>query len=305
MQTVKLGKSDLIASRLTYGCMRLVGENSSHDREKGKLAIRTAIEEGYTHFDHADVYGNGQCEALFAEVLKENPATRKNIIITSKCGIRQAGQPDKSDTKRYDFSHEHIIKSVEGSLNRLGIDCLDMLLLHRPDYLCNPQEVARTFAQLQASGKVLHFGVSNLSPSHVSMVQSCCARPLLVNQVQINIHNINSLTDGTLHQCQESTITPQAWSPLAGAAYQSWNNTFSAEDEARIKAELNTQGEKYNAPGWVVMLAWLLKHPAMICPIIGSTTPARIKQAKQALEIKYTREDWYKLLKARDDHAVP
>ena len=190
MESLKLGSSNLLSSRIVYGCMRIVGDNSIDSRKKGKQAIRTAIEEGYTHFDHADIYGGGKCEELFSEILGENPEVRDKIIITSKCGIIGKNNPNENDPARYDFSKEYIIKSVEGSLSRLKIECLDLLLLHRPDYLFNPEEVSGAFQELQESGKVLNFGVSNFQPSQVSLLQSFCPFPLLVNQVEINIHNI-------------------------------------------------------------------------------------------------------------------
>ena len=171
MESIKLGKSNILSSRIVYGCMRIVGDNSISSRKKGKQAIRTAIEEGYTHFDHADIYGGSKCEELFSEILKENPGIRDKIFITSKCGIRGKNKPNKNDPARYDFSKDYIIKSVEGSLSRLKIECLDLLLLHRPDYLCNPEEVSETFQELRDSGKVSNFGVSNFQPSQVSMLQ--------------------------------------------------------------------------------------------------------------------------------------
>jgi len=305
MEVIKLGTSDILSSRIVYGCMRIVGDNSIESRKKGKQAIRTAIEEGYTHFDHADIYGDGKCEELFSEILTENPQVRDKLIITSKCGIRGKNNPNKNDPGRYDFSKEYIIKSVEGSLSRLKIDYLDLLLLHRPDYLFHPEEVSEAFQELYDSGKVLNFGVSNFKPSQVSMLQSYCSFPLLVNQVEINIHNINTLLDGTLDQCQELKITPQAWCPIGGVVYPSCANTFSKEDEIRIRAEFDNQSKKYNTENWIIMLAWLLKHPSMILPIIGTTTPSRIKAAKKALEIDYSREDWYRLLEARNGYPVP
>lgn len=305
METIKLGKSNILSSRIVYGCMRIIGNNSSDSRKNGKDAVRTAIEEGYTHFDHGDIYGGGKCEELFSEVLRETPEIRDAIIITSKCGIRSKSDPNRHDPVRYDFSKEYIIKSVEGSLTRLKVDFLDMLLLHRPDYLLNAEEVSGAFEELQYSGKVLNFGVSNFRPSQVSLLQSYCPLPLLVNQVEINIHNINALSDGTLDQCQELKITPQAWCPLGGVVYPAWGNTFSPEEEVRIESEFNLQAKKYNTENWIIMLAWLLKHPSMIIPIIGSTTTSRIKAAKQALDIDYSREDWYRLLEARNGHPVP
>ena len=156
-----------------------------------------------------------------------------------------------------------------------------------------------------AAGKVAHFGVSNFKPSQISMLQSVVDSPLLVNQVEINIHNIDALHNGTLDQCQQHNISPIAWCPLGGVAYAAWGNTFSHEDEQRIAKELTEQAQRYNCQPWQVILAWLLKHPADIFPIIGSTTPERIDAAKLALELSYSREDWYRLLEARNGQAVP
>ena len=305
MQTITLGNSDLESSRLVYGCMRIAGDGSQDDREKGKRAVHAAIEAGYTQFDQADIYNGGQCEELLGEVLRESPELRKQVIITTKCGIRFAGDPSDTSPGRYDFSAAHITSSVEGSLQRLGIERIDLLLLHRPDYLGHPEEVALTLQALKKSGAVAHFGVSNFSPSQVELLQSIFDEPLLVNQVQINIHEISALSDGTLDQCLRLGMTPQAWCPIAGVAYPAWGNTFSGEDERRIREELDRQRELYGVEDWIIALAWLLKHPAGISPIIGSTTPARIEAAKQALDIDYDREDWYRLLEARNGYPVP
>jgi len=302
MKKIYYKNSTLFSSRLIYGCMRIAGDNSAQDKTKGKLAIRAALDAGYTHFDHADIYGDGHCESLFGELLielkKETPAIREQLIITSKAGIRR-------DPQHYDFSKDYIINSVESSLQRLNTDYLDMFLLHRPDYLFNAQDVADTFMQLKASGKVKHFGVSNFTPSQVNLLQSALAEPLLVNQIEVNIHNINSLTDGTLDQCQQFGITPIAWCPLGGVAYPAWGSTFSTADEERIKIELAQQAKKYNCLPWQLILAWLLKHPANISPIIGSTTPERIVAAKHALTIEYSHADWYRLLEARNGYSQP
>ncbi len=302
MQKIELNSSGITSSRLIYGCMRIAGDNTLADKAKGKLALRTALEAGYNHFDHADIYGGGHCESLFGELLKElrqeTPAIREQLIITSKAGIR-------FEPQRYDFSTDYLTSSVENSLKRLNVDYLDMFLLHRPDYLFNAEQVAQTFQQLKASGKVKHFGVSNFSPSQVNLLQSVLDEPLLVNQIEINIHNINSFSDGSLDQCQQLGITPIAWCPLGGVAYPAWGNTFSPADEKRIEVELARQAEQYNCMSWQLILAWLLKHPASICPIIGSTTPERIVAAKQALAIEYSHADWYRLLEARNGFAQP
>ena len=313
MKHINFKQTGLSSSRLIYGCMRIAGENSREDREHGKRAIRAAIDAGYNHFDHADIYGGGHCETLFSEVLNESPELRDQLIITSKSGIRLSDADNNADKnannqgvpKRYDFSKKYLLNSVDGILKRLNIESLDMYLLHRPDYLFNANEVAETFEQLQSSGKVKHFGVSNFKPSQVSLLQSVLSMPLLVNQVEINIHNIDTLVDGTLDQCQQLGITPIAWCPLGGVAYPAWGNTFSVEDEQRIEIELTRQAQKYDCEKWQLILAWILKHPANICPIIGSTTPERIIKAKAALNLNYSREDWYCLLESRNGQEVP
>lgn len=285
--------------------MRIVGDGSQADRDKGKTAVHAAIEQGYTLFDHADIYGNGACEELFGEVLRESPRIREQVLIAGKCGVRFAGEPDDDAPARYDLSNEHIIRSVERSLGRLGIDQLDLFLLHRPDYLMRTSEVAEAFATLKSSGKVAHFGVSNFSTSQVDLLQSAIPDPLLINQIEINIHNISALIDGVLDQCQHSGMTPQAWCPIAGVAYPAWGNTFSDDDEVRIRQELDRQSAIYDIDGWIIALAWLLKHPAMVSPIIGSTNPSRIAAATTALNVDYGREDWYRLFEARNGQPVP
>ena len=305
MQTINLGSSDLESSRLVYGCMRIAGSGSQDDIDKGRRALRAAVDAGYTQFDHADIYGNGLCETVFGDFLRDNPGIRERIIVTTKCGIRLAGDPDADAPGRYDFSARHITTSVEGSLRRLGIERIDLLLLHRPDYLFRAHEVAVTLEALKASGAVANFGVSNFTPSQVDLLQSAAGDALLVNQVEINLHNISALTDGTLDQCQRLGMTPQAWCPLGGVAYPAWGNTLSEQDERRIRAELGRQAEKYETEDWIVALAWLLKHPAGISPVIGSTTPGRIEAAKRALDLKYGRVDWYRLLEARNGAPVP
>lgn len=305
MQMTSLGRSDLESSRLVYGCMRIAGDSSQDDLDRGKRALQAAVDAGYTQFDHADIYGNGRCEELFGEFLKENPGVRERIVVTTKCGIRVAGDPEDDSPARYDFSARHITTSVEGSLKRLDIERIDLLLLHRPDYLFRADEVAVTLDALKASGAVAYFGVSNFTPPQVDLLQSAFGDSLLVNQVEINLHNISALADGTLDQCQRLGMTPQAWCPIAGVAYPAWGNTFTADDERRIRAELERQCEKYEVEDWIIALAWLLKHPAGISPIVGSTTPERIEAAKRALDVGYTREDWYRLLEARNGHPVP
>ena len=304
MENIELGHSGVFASRLAYGCMRIVGDGSRAGREDGKRALLAAFESGYTVFDHADIYGGGACEELMGEVLSENPGMREKVVIVSKCGIRLAGQPTDDAPGRYDFSRAHLLGQVEGSLCRLGVEQLDFLLLHRPDFLMNASEVATVFDELHGSGKVAHFGVSNFSASQVELLRSAVNVALHINQVEINIHEIASFTNGVLDQCQALGLTPQAWCPIAGVAYKAWGNTFGDDDRARIHAELARQAQRYGAEPWIVVLAWLLKHPAQISPIIGSTTPHRIAAAVASLQLDYSREDWYRMLEARNGRPV-
>ncbi|NNC77593.1 MAG: aldo/keto reductase [Woeseiaceae bacterium] len=305
MDSLQLGQSSLRGSRLAYGCMRIFGDGSSSDRQAGKRAIGAALDAGYTVFDHADIYSSGECEKLFGEYLNESPSVREGIVIIDKCGIRlpESGSPDKP--ARYDFSKDHIVKSVEGCLRRLDVEQIDLLLLHRPDYLMNAAELAGTLEALHASGKVANFGVSNFSPSQVDLLASAFGLPLLVNQVEINVHNVERLSDGTLDQCQRLGITPQAWCPVAGIAYPAWGNTFSTEDDTRVRAEVSRQAESYRCSETNIALAWLLRHPASISPIVGSTSPERILDATKSMGIRYSREDWYRLLEARNGQPVP
>jgi predicted oxidoreductase len=305
MESLALGNAGTSISRLIYGCMRIAGDGSHDARERGRRAIHAAVDAGYTAFDHADIYGGGECERLFGEVLHASPGLRDRLFIIGKCGIRFAGDPGAADPKRYDFSSTHIIDSVNGSLERLGVEYLDLLLLHRPDYLFDPDEVAGSLENLLSSGKAKHIGVSNFSPSQVELLASAVTAPILANQVEINLHRVAALEDGTLDQCQRLNILPQAWSPLAGAVFEAWGNTFSAEDSARIADELARQAAAYGVSVSNIALAWLLRHPAGIAPIIGSTSPERIHEAVLALDVNYTAADWYRLFEARNGHEVP
>ena len=184
-------------------------------------------------------------------------------------------------------------------LDRLGVEHLDVLLLHRPDYLLDPDDVASAFERLSAAGKVTHFGVSNFSPAQVRLLAAAVDRPLAAHQFELNLENIAALDDGTLDQCRELGMTPQAWSPLAGPVYRGWTRPLSDAALRRLRAELDAQASAYGVEDWHVILAWLLRHPAGIAPIIGSTSPQRIRDAARALDIDYARTDWYRLLEAR------
>jgi len=314
MKTQALGKSSLVSSRLAYGCMRISStperDRLTPERESAaRRAILAAYEAGYTHFDHADIYGNGLCEEIFGRVLKDVPGMREGILIASKCGIRWRGDPGDSAPHRWDFSRGHILKSCENSLKRLGTDRIDLYMLHRPDYLADPQEIAAAFSKLKQQGKVLEFGVSNFRPSLLAMVQHTCPMPLVVHQVEIHLARLDCLEDGTLDQCLRDDITPLSWSPLAGGLLGDGGQVDPKDPRASgLRALLDLLDVKSGQHGVsraVLSLAWLLRHPARIIPIIGSTSPARIQDAVKADTLELSREDWYSILVAARMQALP
>lgn len=309
MKSQPLGKSGLQTSLLSYGCMRITGtwnpaEITDQHKEKGKTALITAWESGYTLFDHADIYARGACESLHGELLAETPGFRDEILIATKCGIRWPGDSGPQAPHRYDFSKEHILWSCDQSLNRLQTDRIDLYQLHRPDVLMNPHEVAEAFTELKIKGKVLHFGVSNFSPSFVETLQSALPDPLLVNQVEVSLGHLDCFTDGTLDQCIRSQITPLSWSPVAGGWLAS-NKAPEDDHQFKVWQELGDQAKKYDTDRANIAYAWLLKHPSKIVPIVGTTYPERIKSAIQSTEIKYSREDWYRLYTAARGTNLP
>lgn len=314
MKTIPLGRSQLVSSRLGFGCWRLVDSRAGQPSgpaaaERARAAVLAAYEAGYTLFDHADIYGEGEPERIFGQVLREVPGMRQRVVIVTKCGIRRAGEPTPEAPYRYDFSAEHILRSVEGSLRRLGIETIDVLLLHRPDYLMDPAEVAAAFDQLKRSGKVREFGVSNFRPSQLAALQRACPMPLIVHQVEISLANLTCLEDGTLDQCLEQHITPMAWSPLAGGLLgQGAHRLLPAQQvyrPERILPVLDQLAAAHQASRAVIALAWLLRHPAGILPIIGSTEPGRIAEAARAADLQLSREEWYRLLEAAKGQRLP
>jgi predicted oxidoreductase len=314
MNTQALGKSSLVSSRLAYGCMRISGtperDRLTPERESAaRRAVLAAYEAGYTHFDHADIYGNGLCEEIFGRVLKDVPGMRDRILIASKCGIRWRGEPNDSAPHRWDFSKGHILKSCEGSLKRLGTDRIDLYMLHRPDYLADPQEIAAAFSELKQQGKVLEFGVSNFRPSLLATIQQACPMPLVVNQVEIHLGRLDCLEDGTLDQCLRDDITPVSWSPLAGGLLGDGGHVDPRDPRASgLRALLDLLDVKSGQRGVsraVLSLAWLLRHPARVIPIIGSVSPARIRDAVKADTLELGREDWYSILVAARMQALP
>ena len=263
--------------------------------------IENCIEAGATTFDHADIYGNYTTEAEFGLAIKENPAIRNQVQLITKCGICMVA-PNRPghQIKHYNTSKNHIIESAERSLKNLQTDFIDLLLIHRPDALMDPAEIAEAFSQLKKAGKVLHFGVSNFNVSQTALLQSCF--PVEVNQVEISILHTDPLYNGVLDQCIKEGIQPQSWSPLGGGIL---NGIADDDRSRRIMAVAEILGDKYAAGFDQVLLAWLMKHPAGITPVLGTTKAERIKAAIRARSIDLSREEWYMLLRAATGHEVP
>lgn len=314
METIPLGASSLRSSQLAYGCWRIAGAGEisevTPDREaSGCRSIITAYESGYTLFDHADIYCHGEAERIFGKALKSVAGMRDRIVITSKCGIRKGGEPDLESPYRYDFSAGHIIWSCEQSLKRLGVERIDLYLLHRPDYLCDAEEVSQAFCRLKQAGKVAEFGVSNFSPSQVNLLQKACPMRLIANQVEISLARLDCFHDGTLDQCSGEKIVPMAWSPLAGGRLGA-NDPIDLRDHdharrLHIREALDLVARTHDTSRSVIAIAWLLKHPSRILPIIGTTDSERIRELTHAVDVHLTREEWYRLLEAGLGHRLP
>jgi len=301
MQTLTLGTSPLTCTRLAYGCWRLAGSEGGlrlEDRD-GMRAVRAAFDAGFTLFDNADIYGRGECERIFGKVLRDTPGMRERIVLATKCGICP---PWDGRVHCYDSSTAYIIESVEGSLKRLGTDHVDLLMIHRPDFLGDPLEIAAAFAQLHAQGKVHEFGVSNFRPSQLTALQKNFPLPLIVNQIEVSLGALSCLDDGTLDHCIAERITPMAWSPLAKGALLTTAKDARAEKLQSLLAKLATEKGVTHA---AIALAWLLKHPSRMQPIIGTINPDRIREAVLADSIELSRGEWYSLLTAARGSALP
>ncbi|SEF45797.1 aldo/keto reductase [Vibrio hangzhouensis] len=265
--------------------------------------LKQHIELGITTVDHADIYGNYECEQLFGEALALEPSLREEIQIISKCDIKLCS--DKYPNRKinhYDTGAKHIYESVDNSLQRLGVNELDVLLIHRPDALMDANEVAEAFNELYKIGKVRHFGVSNFSPRQFDLLQSRLSKALVTNQVEINPLNFEVAHDGTLDQLQQHGVLPMAWSTLAGG------EIFSGKSEQakRVRAELEAIRDEVGAASIdQVIYAWVRRLPSRPLPIIGSGKIERVKAAVAALEIELTREQWYRVWVASKGHGVP
>ena len=304
MRTLTLGGSSLEVSRLAYGCWRLSAPDAA-----GAAAVRAAIDAGFTLFDHADIYGGGACEEIFGAVMKESPELRGRVLISSKCGIRLPHVGGAGEPYRYDSRREHIVASCEGSLRRLRVERIDLYQIHRPDFLAHPEEVAAAFDELLRAGKVREFGVSNFRATQVTALQSACPMRLCVNQIEFSLLQRAPLHDGTLDQCFAEEITPLAWSPLGGGQLADGAGDLLRSQREyqpqRVLPLLDEIAARHGATRSGIALAWLLRHPAGVVPIVGTTNRARIADAVRAESIELSREEWYALLSAAEPEPLP
>lgn len=291
---------DLSFSTFVHGYWRLTDWNLS--TQQIDTLINQGLDLGITTIDHADIYGDYECEAIFGKALAANPALRHKIELVSKCGIMLLSDkfPDRK-IKYYDYSYEHIVKSAENSLSNLSTDYLDVLLLHRPSPLFDPAEVSRAFEDLQASGKVRYFGVSNFTPQQTSTLQMYCSAPLVTNQVEISVNCLEHFENENIDYMLQHKIKPMAWSPLAGGKLFSTAN----KDRIPVLEVVHDIAQQLNTDIATVMYAWLLKHPADIMPIIGSGKIERIKEAVAAETVELSDQDWFAIYTATLGNEVP
>lgn len=294
LRTMKLGGSTLEVPVVAVGCMRI----NSLEKNEAETFVQTALEEGANFFDHADIYGGGACEEIFADAIHMNADVREKIILQSKCGIRKG---------MFDFSKEHILDSVDEILKRLNTEYLDVLLLHRPDALVEPEEVAEAFDTLESSGKVRHFGVSNQKPMQIQLLQKYVKQPLVANQLQLSITNANMISNGinvnmendsaidrdgsVLDFCRLNDMTIQPWSPFQ---YGFFEGVFLGNEKfPELNQKIDEIAAKYGVSNTTIAIAWLLRHPAKMQPVIGTMNVDRLKDCCKASEIHLTREEWY------------
>jgi predicted oxidoreductase len=324
MKTYAIQKTDLIISRIAYGCMNIGGDWSweparEQDYKRAEKVVLASIDAGINFFDHADIYTMGKSEEVFGKVIRKQPGLRQKLVIQTKCGIRFKDHPDPGVTERYDFSYTHIIDSVEGSLKRLNCDWIDILLLHRPDPLVEPEEVARAFDDLLASGKVRYFGVSNHNPAQIELLQSFVRQPLVVNQLELSLAHphlinegvlVNMLAEsrghvtGILDYCRLKGILVQAWAPVANGRLID-PHLAETEPVKQTAILISQLAKKKGVSREAVAIAWLLRHPAGIQPILGSTKSERVLAACQADQVVLSREEWYSLFTTARGGPVP
>ncbi len=296
---MQLGTSELEVSNISLGCMRLSGLTD----DKAKNVVHHAMDLGINFYDHADIYGGGASEEIFAKAVDMNPSTREKMILQSKCGIRNGF---------FDFSTSHILSSVDSILQRLQTDYLDVLLLHRPDALMEPEEVAEAFSSLEKSGKVRNFGVSNHNPMQIELLKKYVEQDLIVNQLQLSVMHTGMIDTGlqvntkhpngvdrdgsVLDYSRLNNMTIQAWSPFQ---YGFFEGVFIDNDKfPELNSVLGNIAEKYNVTKTTIAVAWILRHPAKIQTVVGTMNTERLSTIADASELVLSREEWYEIYRA-------
>ncbi|MFI6424341.1 aldo/keto reductase family oxidoreductase [Promicromonospora sp. NPDC050880] len=310
MKTFTLPGTDLTVPNVVLGLMRIQEKTD----EEVRTLVKTARDAGISFFDHADVYGSGPhgCEKRFAEAMQLTPSEREQIVLQTKAGIVREGP-------YFDYSYEHLVESVNGSLAALGTDYIDILLLHRPDALVEPDEVARAFDDLSAAGKVRAFGVSNHTPGQIELLRKSVTQPLVANQLQLSVThaplvaqgvaaNMQGLDQsisrdsGTLDYCRLHDITVQAWSPFQAGFF---NGTFlGSPDYPELNAVIDRLAQKYDVPAIAIATAWITRHPAQMQVVLGTTNPERVAGAALGSEVPLTRAEWYEMFRTAG-YTVP
>jgi predicted oxidoreductase len=284
--------SPIVAGTMTWGT---AGKNL--DTNQMESLIRLYLEHGINTFDHADIYGGYTTEAAFGKAFRQSAVGRDQVKFISKCGIRYPAEGKPYEVKHYLYSRDHIVQSVENSLQNLGTDHLDILLLHRPSPLMHPDEIAHAVEELKSAGKILDFGVSNFTSSQIDLIRS--RTEVSYNQIEFSATNWEPMVDGSLDHMILNGIRPMAWSPL-GCVFRT-----DTEQAKRVRMELIEMMAKYGVPGDVIMIAWILKHPAGVIPVCGTTSPERIAELMKATKIELADEDWFKIWVAARGIKVP
>ena len=304
MKEIKIG-GEISASAVSLGCMRMGGL----DEKRVDQIMEAALENGINFFDHADIYDDGNAEKVFGDYLKRNKNVRDKIILQTKCSIHDG---------QFDFSKDHILKSVDGSLKRLGVDYIDVLLLHRPDTLMEPCEVAEAFDELEKSGKVKYFGVSNQNMMQIELLKTKVKQPLIINQLQFSVTEAGMVTSGMnvnmknaesvmhdgaiLEYSRIKNITIQTWSPFQHGFFG--GNFVDNENFPHLNAALAQIGEKYNLTKTGVAAAWILRHPADMQIVAGTMNPEHLNDICKATDVTLTRAEWYEIYRAAG-HRLP
>ena len=300
MERIAVAK-DFSMSRIVHGQMRMKDWKMSNRQMLG--LFKELVEIGISTFDHADIYGNYECEAILGDVLSLEKTLREKIEIVTKCGIKLVSDkyPDRK-VKYYDYSYGHIIQSVNNSLRNLQTDHIDLLLLHRPAPFFDPEEAAKAFADLKKAGKVLHFGVSNFTPAQYETLNAYTEEKLVTNQVEISPYCLEHFENGNMDFFMKEKIRPMAWSPVAGGRLL---NPHDPKGPGILRVLESVAEELNTSPVDKVIYAWLLKHPVKMMPIVGTGKTDRIKYAADALSVDMTLEQWYKIYIAARGKELP